>query len=287
MINGCKGLADFYWDLIQHISDVSLVLDKSDNLTPRAYHPFKSRKRTYVDFAKSKIWGYYENHILNNQSLQNRIDKSHDTLVSPLLELPPFGVHQDSHVTERLLEAAEEGSKVTISTGYFNLTDQYASSILYRSQAYYRILMAHPSANGFLKARGLAGGIPSAYTGLALRFFQNIISTNASERVVMLEYARAGWTFHAKGLWYTPVGESSPILTLVGSSNFGSRSVRRDLEMQAAIITSNQGLRKRLADEEASLIDLSSPFNEQVASDPGRKPALWVRTTMKLFKTFF
>lgn len=35
MISGCKDLADFYWDLIQHISDVSLELDKSDNLTPR------------------------------------------------------------------------------------------------------------------------------------------------------------------------------------------------------------------------------------------------------------
>lgn len=67
----------------------------------------------------------------------------------------------------------------------------------------------------------------------------------------------------------------------------GSRSVRRDLEMQAAIVTTNRGLRKRLADEEMSLIDLSSPFNEKVASDPDRRPALWVRTTMKLFKTFF
>ncbi|XP_024217364.1 CDP-diacylglycerol--glycerol-3-phosphate 3-phosphatidyltransferase, mitochondrial isoform X2 [Halyomorpha halys] len=275
MISECKDLADFYWDLIQHISDVSLELDKSDNLTPRAYHPFKSSKRTYVDFARSKIWGYYENRIMNNKSSQNKKGKSHDTLVFPLLELPPLGVHQDSHVTERVLEAAEEGSKVTVSTGYFNLTDQYASSILYRSQAYYRILMAHPSANGFLKARGLASGIPSAYTGLALRFFQNIKSTNASERVIMLEYARPGWTFHAKGLWYTPIGESSPLLTLVGSSNFGSRSVRRDLEMQAAILTTNPSLRKRLAEEETSLIDLSSQFNEEVASDPNRKPALW------------
>ena len=67
----------------------------------------------------------------------------------------------------------------------------------------------------------MAGGIPSAYTGLALKFMENVTSINAHDRVVMLEYLRAGWTFHAKGLWYTPVGEAYPIITLVGSSNFG------------------------------------------------------------------
>ena len=33
---------------------------------------------------------------------------------------------------------------------------------------------------------------------------------------------RPGWTFHAKGLWYSPPGED-PTLTVVGSPNYGYR----------------------------------------------------------------
>ena len=37
------------------------------------------------------------------------------------------------------------------------------------------------------------------------------------------EYTRPRWTFHAKGLWYSPPGDTRPILTMVGSPNFGYR----------------------------------------------------------------
>lgn len=68
----------------------------------------------------------------------------HDSWVFPLLELPPLSVHQDSKVTQRLLEGAEQGCSLTLSTGYFNLTDQYVDTILQKTTARFRILMAHP-----------------------------------------------------------------------------------------------------------------------------------------------
>lgn len=283
LINGCKDLANFYWDLVQNVSSFSLALSKSDDLIPPTQHPYKSKKSAFIDEARNKIWGFYKKSIADNKQTNG----SHDTWVFPLLELPPFGVHQDSQVTKKIFELAESCSRITISTGYFNLTDEYSETIVYKSQAQYRILMAHPTANGFLKARGLAGGIPSAYTGLALKFLNNVISAKSSDRVSMYEYVRPGWTFHAKGLWYTPPEDTSPVLTLIGSSNFGSRSVRRDLETQAALITFNPKLRNKLAEEENSLLDLACPFTEEIASDPNRRPALWVRTTMNIFKSFF
>lgn len=79
----------------------------------------------------------------------------------------------------------------------------------------------HLQTNGFLKASGLAGGIPGAYTGLALSFLDRVLAYNQTGRISMYEYIRAGWTYHAKGLWYYPPQESRPIMTLVGSSNFG------------------------------------------------------------------
>lgn len=43
------------------------------------------------------------------------------------------------------------------------------------------------------------------------------------ERVRLWEYNREGWTFHGKGLWYYPPGETRPAVTLIGSPNFGYR----------------------------------------------------------------
>ena len=94
----------------------------------------------------------------------------------------------------------------------------------------YNILMAHPEANGFLGAKFPAGGIPHAYTHIARQFLSRVSSCGAEDRIRMFEYRRPGWTFHGKGLWYCEAG--APLLTMVGSPNFGYRSERRDLESQ-------------------------------------------------------
>ena len=49
----------------------------------------------------------------------------------------------------------------------------------------------------------------------------------------MRRYQRPGWTYHAKGLWLG----APPLLSVVGSSNFGERSVRRDLELSFTLVT--------------------------------------------------
>lgn len=48
------------------------------------------------------------------------------------------------------------------------------------------------------------------------------------------------------GLWYYLQGQDRPCLTLIGSPNFGYRSVHRDLEAQIAIVTGNEELQGRL-----------------------------------------
>ncbi|KAK9502649.1 hypothetical protein O3M35_011377 [Rhynocoris fuscipes] len=286
LVKDCKELADFCWDLVNKISSVSLGLDHSNRLYPRSYHPYKYSRKTYIKAARDKIWGFYQNYM-KTSFYKLPENSNHDSWLFPLLELPPLSVHQDSEVTRKLLESAEEGSTLTLSTGYFNLTDQYVDTIIKKSVAQFKILMAHPSANGFLKARGLAGGIPDAYTGLALQFLSKVKSNEQDGRIKMFEYIRDGWTFHAKGLWYTPPNSNLPCLTLIGSSNFGSRSVRRDLETQIALITTNKSLRTRLREEEDNLIKYVDEFTPEIGTGPDRRPPLWVLTTMKLFKTFF
>lgn len=48
------------------------------------------------------------------------------------------------------------------------------------------------------------------------------------------------------GLWLYLAGSDLPCLTLIGSPNFGYRSVHRDLEAQVAIVTENKALQQQL-----------------------------------------
>lgn len=48
------------------------------------------------------------------------------------------------------------------------------------------------------------------------------------------------------GLWLYLAGSSLPCLTLIGSPNFGYRSVHRDLEAQIAIVTESRALQGQL-----------------------------------------
>lgn len=59
-------------------------------------------------------------------------------------------------------------------------------------------------------------------TGGTQQFFEEVQARGQGERVRIFEYFREGWTFHGKGLWYTPAGQSRPILTMIGSPNFGT-----------------------------------------------------------------
>lgn len=80
---------------------------------------------------------------------------------------------------------------------------------------------------------------------------------------------------------YYPIGIDMPCLTLIGSPNFGERSVKKDLETQLAIVTENEELRSKLHDECKHLYELGSP------ADVNREIPKWVYAMVYLFKGFF
>ncbi|MGH0138356.1 UNVERIFIED_CONTAM: hypothetical protein FKN15_038497 [Acipenser sinensis] len=138
-----------------------------------------------------------------------------------------------------------DDSRVFLTSGYFNLTCAYMELVL-GTRADYRILLASPEVNGFFGAKGVAGAIPAAYIHIARQFYSKVCRRGQQDRIRLYEYIRRDWTFHAKGLWYYFQGSERPCLTLIGSPNFGYRSVHRDLEAQLAIVTENQGLQAEL-----------------------------------------
>ncbi|CAB4054810.1 pgsA [Lepeophtheirus salmonis] len=130
--------------------------------------------------------------------------------------------------------------------------------------------MAHPKANGFYNAKGPAGGIPSAYTLIAAQFHDRIISNGDINRIKIFEYQRSNWTFHGKGLWYSTSKNRDPIFTLIGSPNFGYRSVHRDIEAQLAILTTHSKLRKDLQEEMENIFSSSNLVTKSTFQLPDR-----------------
>ncbi|XP_049855957.1 CDP-diacylglycerol--glycerol-3-phosphate 3-phosphatidyltransferase, mitochondrial-like isoform X1 [Schistocerca gregaria] len=286
LVEDCRPLADFYDDLVERVSEFSLQLWPGNRIQLHHkwnIHPFKGRYEEFAAAARANIHNFLDN------ALHQAQQQSHngDTCVFPLVEMGQLGVRQDSRVTLQLLKCAASGSTVHLATGYFNLTAQYMESIIHQSAAAYSVLMAHPTANGFLGAAGPAGGIPAAYRQLAAAFLHKVQNAGQEDRVSLLEYFRPEWTYHAKGLWYTLPLQNLPILTLVGSSNFGSRSVYKDLETQVVIVTTNKKLQKALKEEQEQLYSRGIPFTEKTVADSKQETALWVHTVVKLFRHYF
>lgn len=210
-------------------------------------------------------------------------------------------------MTNLLMGIAEPGSTMHMATGYFNIPDVYTQTIFHKSAANFKLLFSHPMANSFQQAKGAAGFIPTAYSFLTNSFYNQIQTLQLNKRITCYEYQRTGWTFHSKGLWYTPKNYGLPVLTAVGSSNYGSyfnfvdfikfiwylkiiimligaRSLNCDLESQLIIITNNTKLQKNFDVEKCGIYKSISLYNPD--SNPIKTP-LWVRLVLRIFKNYF
>ena len=85
-------------------------------------------------------------------------------------------------------------------------------------------------------------------------------------------------------MWYYLPGSDQPNLTLIGSSNFGERSVNRDLETQVCLVTQNKSLQNKLQDEVNHLYSLGSSAEHDITSRPVPR---WVKAVVQVFRNFF
>lgn len=279
-----KNLCDFYCGLVDKVQSFSLSMDKNNNISLQKdwkYSPYSGSYREVQKFIENA------GDLMKNYLIQSRDERNyhkvegHDTWIFPMIQMAQLGVEHDSQVTEKILSEAPENSKLYIASGYFNLTEDYADTIISNSKAECNILMAHPEANGFLGAKGIAGEIPFAYCLIADQFKNKCIKYKQLGRVKLYEYLRSGWTYHAKGLWYYPPHEDYPCLTLIGSPNFGERSVKKDLETQIAIVTENLTFKKQLKNECERLYGLGLPLNEK------RSIPRWINSFVYVFRSYF
>ncbi|XP_011298498.1 CDP-diacylglycerol--glycerol-3-phosphate 3-phosphatidyltransferase, mitochondrial isoform X2 [Fopius arisanus] len=275
LIEDCKELCDFYDELIQRVSAFSFRLTPGDIMSYSSeslHHPLRGSVRTFKETVREKIQSLSLKAMGEFNSLKP-VDS--DTWIFPLIQMGTFNIHQDSEVTLNLLKTAPPGSLLRIATSYLNLTSEYREALIRHCEGTCELLTAHPSANGFFGAKGVAGGIPAAYTLIEKSFFKEVERRGLDHRIKLREYIRPGWTYHAKGLWYTLPSHKRPCFTLIGSSNFGYRSVKRDLECQIGLVTRNEGLQEALEYEHNRLFKKSEPVTTQTFNQRDRIPPTW------------
>lgn len=291
VIEDAKELCDFYDDLVQRVGEFSFVL-QSDGTTELNStlnsHPCEGPKQEFPEEAAHRIKTLFQSEIQKRIELNKQKEALNaDTWVFPLVQMGQLNILHDSEVTLKLLQSAPLGARLKLATGYFNLTTDYISAVLKQCQATCDLLTAHPTANGFFSAKGIAGVIPAAYTKIEESFYKTCERLGQQERVTLWEFIKPGWTYHAKGLWYFLPGQQRPCLTLVGSPNFGYRSVNRDLETQVAIVTKNEKLQAALQEEQERLFMYAKLVTKRTFCQEDRITPAWVRTTVVLFRYFF
>ena len=81
--------------------------------------------------------------------------------------------------------------------------------------------------------------------------------------------------------------DSPHFLTLIGSPNFGKRSVYRDMEAQVGIVTVDKRLKQDLIEERDRFCKDSSRVTRATFDEKERSPAWWVWGIATFMNSFF
>ena len=285
-----KRVTDYFARIHQAVCSISFVVRPS--LKPSQFslewpasneapNPLEAPKR-YIKAATSLLSPLVEPKI--SQTLP-----ATSTSLYPLLCHPPT-INNELPAFTTLLKRPIKSYAFT--AGYFNPHPAIASALLAASSSQTSapgtILTASPFANGFLGSKGISGMLPAAYTHLSMLFLQAARGKNIQLR----EWQRGvvgqkdGWTYHAKGLWVTLPHEdpAGPSATLIGSSNYTTRSYGLDLEVGAMVVTSDEGLMRKWKWEEEMLLLPSRVVTEGELAGKDRRANWRTRAAMWIVK---
>ncbi|KAJ3202424.1 CDP-diacylglycerol--glycerol-3-phosphate 3-phosphatidyltransferase [Entophlyctis luteolus] len=289
LVRDCAALANYFVALVDCISENSPArlgraavpkdLDHTGNAGTASVAVIQNRVRSLAEVAQS-----FKRFRENNRDNKPIMLADNKTTVTPFVHAGPLGIHTESDVLSKLLRSVSDDSsaRVVVASAYFNLPTNFHRLIL-DSKAKFDFILAAPEANSFFNSKGISYHIPFAYTYLAHLFWRKVEKINRQSDVNILEYKRAGWTYHAKGVGLMNEGKA-PHLTVIGSSNFGYRSFSRDLEAQVIIQTTNPYLQKRLADNLDKLRQHCVRVDSRDFLSPARRPSWFARVAARIAK---
>ncbi|KAL7703004.1 Phosphatidylglycerophosphate synthase-like protein [Lotmaria passim] len=225
----------------------------------------------------------------------------YDTFLFPTLQVGRAGVYHDSVMVKQLLRLSTAEDHIFLTSPYLNMYSSFVDEVL-QGSSYVDCITASVQTNGWNGHRGMAGRIPLFYLQLERSFYYLMKVYHCLRRVHIREFSVEGLTFHAKGLWFAghqpshpaspalakaaagaaaaeghpppqasvddmaaaccPETISAPYLVAYGSTNYGYRSVHKDVEAEAFLLTTNDALRATLRNELLFLLKQSVPVTE-------------------------
>ncbi|KAL3985196.1 hypothetical protein ACH3XW_37620 [Acanthocheilonema viteae] len=281
LIENCPQLADFVDSLVEAVGSCSFMLNVR-GITSLAekcdVHPFKGSFEAYKSMLHSRVMS-----ALNAFSKQSdsRSTFTTGTRIYPLLQMGIVSINQEFEFLKNLLSLQNPQLSLTVSSGYFNFTDCYIDLVAKQNSFEMDIVYASPQANGFYQASGLFGFIPLMYVYISHLFYKMI-----GPNIRLFEYNRPGWSYHAKGLWIDSK-QSSLLATMIGSSNFGHRSVHRDLEAQFLIITCDEKLKVKLQEERSRILDYAIKVGTATFLRRDHFVPFWIRLISRFIRNYF
>ncbi|CAF3777736.1 unnamed protein product [Rotaria sp. Silwood1] len=290
-LNNCSNLCKFFIDIIETIAKQSFKIEKNHDqpIFMGKYHPYKGNNKQYRLEVEKNILSLiktYQIHYSKPKLLLND-----QVLVVPLIQMGIFNINYDRDFNIYLYSHLPYKSKLYFATSYFNMTKEYEKELIdnKRQDTTISLLTASPQANGFYGSRGISRYVPAGYTENEREFIERAEKKYFNDgQIQMLEYYRSQWTYHAKGLWlYEENQDNYPILTCVGSPNFGARSIQRDLEAQLVILTNNEELRAKFHRERIQLFQYGTLVTSNTFKQISRIPPFWGPLFMRIFRNFF
>ncbi|KAM9946225.1 hypothetical protein ACTFIT_004527 [Dictyostelium discoideum] len=297
LIRSTSTVSNYFNEIVEIIGSLSLHVDKDNRnqllLSSGSIDPV-TQSNEFKNLAYTKLstllksHSYYPSNSNSNSSVDspfdcNNINNGETTWIFPTIQMGPFNIRQDEVVTSHIFESVPNDSKFFITSPYFNLTENYLNLIL-TGKPKLDIITCSPQANGFYGSKGLSSAVPDCYAIIEKRFLQRVQDTDNGDRISVQEYIRDKWTYHAKGLWIQVKNQQHPSITLIGSPNFGSRSVEKDLEAQIILITQNKQLQQKMENEKNYLWTDTQNANLELFEK--RKVSLMVRFLVYIFGNY-
>lgn len=289
-ISNCKQLCDFFESVIDSLGQFSFQALANGECVylnqNNSQHPFNG----VIDDFTNALGDQLKKILIEYKELNSDINHTKnrsDAFVYPLLQINDCDIHIEELITEKLFKCAPISSYIHLAVGYFNLTNNYIDFIVKHSAANFKILLSSPEANGFYGSTGFSKNIPSIYSYIEEEFFNYFTNLNQDKRISLHEYKREKWTYHAKGLWYSSTTEKLPSFTIIGSSNYGYRSMYRDVEAQILIKSKDESLQKQIDQERKSLYEHANFVTKEMLSNQSRALPKWLKLFTKAFRSFF
>ena len=315
-VNGGAGLVDFYADLCDILCNYSFRYDGNrhdhTDITALFSSSNDDSKKKELEASLIELFNAQKYDEDNNIKADIGNTTKPVAYAIPTFQMPvsflgkPLQFHSDAQITRNLLQSAldhDSSVSVRLSSAYLNLTpvlqsilanfgiqkteeldNKTISSKDKRASGFAYILTAGTLSHGFAPKKGTSNqqstgivskikdAIPEAFLSLVKQVAEPIIQRGGK----ILMYERAGWTFHAKGLWITvdePETTGSPmqraliqnpsslVSTVIGSGNYGARS--EDLDVESNLVIVFNGADSSIENESSFLIKrLTEEWND-------------------------